>query len=151
MLTPLAQLITYGFLIAAVLFLVFVGSRLYQKINIQKTANEDLRSTVIYLQNQISANDTGRGVQVQKGPETDALVFPMENEEYVLSIYQYEGYLVEELTDRNYEFDPAGAQKIGPVDSFEIISTDNGICHLKVDGQDVWAVMQSMKAGDLHG
>ena len=118
LLTPLCQLLTYGFLIWAVLFLVYTGSHLYEKVTVQKDRNEQIRSSIFYLQNQLTSNDAEGDVQVEKGPEGDMLVLSLPEREYQLYIYTYQGYLMEELGARGKGAHPDKASQVSPVKSF---------------------------------
>lgn len=143
LLTPLCQLITYMLIITAVMFLVQVGSRLYQRVTEQKNANEHLRSTVAYIHNQAAANDA-MGVQVKSGIEGDMLVFPITGGEYELCVYAYEGNLIEEMKEKDAALDPASGDIITQVESFEIFAVSgNETMKLEIDGMTAWVNLRS--------
>ena len=132
--TPLFQVLTYGFLIAAVLLLAYGGGRLYRGVSSARAQNEALRGTLAYLQSQVAANDAG-GVRIESGPEGDMLVLPLSNGAYQTMIYLSDGELVEELAPTEAQPDPAKAQVISDVTSFSAAFAGDHVLKLCADGR----------------
>ena len=143
LLTPLCQLLTYGCLIWAVLFLVYTGSHLYEKVTVQKDQNERMRSSIFYLQNQLASNDAEDDIQVEKGPEGDMLVLSLPEEEYQLYIYTYQGYLMEELGARGKGAHPNKAEQVSPVKSFQVKEREGQRMLVQMDDTSAWITLPS--------
>ena len=132
--TPLFQVLTYGFLIAAILLLAYGGGRLYRGVSSARTQNEALRGTLAYLQSQVAANDAG-GVRIESGPEGDMLVLPLSSGEYQTMIYLSNGKLLEELAPTDVRPDPTRAQTISAVNSFSAAFAGDHALKVSVDGR----------------
>lgn len=134
---PLLMLLSYVCLVGAVLFLVTAGCRLFQQATLQRSENEQLRTTLYYLQNQVAANDVARGVQVRQGPEGDLLALAVPESECEVYVYAWKGALVEELALPGEEPRPELAEAIGPVSSFSVALNDR-LLEFQVDGHRAW-------------
>ena len=132
--TPLFQVITYGFLTAAILLLAYGGARLYRGVSAARVQNESLRGTLAYLQSQVAANDAG-GAAVESGLEGDMLVLPLEGGEYQTMIYLSDGKLVEELAPAGARPDPERAQTIADASEFSAAFVNDHALRLSVDGR----------------
>ena len=151
LLTPLCQLVTYGLLIGAVLFLVYTGSRLYEKATLQKDQNEQLRSSVFYLQNQLAANDAVDSVLVEKGPEGDMLVLVLPEEDYRVYIYTYQGYLMEELGTESEGLRPDQGERISPVKTLAVEKKSAQRLLVQVDQLSAWINLRCEGGEPVHG
>lgn len=151
-LTPICQLATYAFIIAAVLFLVYTGSQLFRNVTVQKEQNEHLRNTVSYLQNQFSAYDATGRFSVDKGPEKtgDMLVFKLPEEDFRLYIYTYKGYLVEELGNASGAR-PKRAERITPIKSFQVRERKGQRLLIDMDGVSAWITLRSREGAGANG
>ena len=143
---PLLMLFSYLCLVGAVLFLVTAGCRLYQGVTAQRSANEHLRTTLYYLQNQVAANDCAEGVQVRKGPEGDLLALAMPENGCEVYVYTWQGELVEELALTGADPRPGLAEAITPVSSFGL-NLNGDTLELEVDGNRAWMSLRSEGEG----
>ena len=137
--TALSQLFLYVLLVGAVLFMVFNGSTLFQNVTTRVQANEHLRATTFYLQNQVAANDRRGAVSVAQGPEGKMLAMEQDGD-YVLYVYTWQGWLLEELGTKEGP-NPAKAQRIAPVSRFGLTQVQDMI-RAEVDGVTVWLCPQ---------
>lgn len=144
---PLLMLFSYLCLVGAVLFLVTAGCRLYQGVTAQRSANEHLRTTLYYLQNQVAANDLSQGVQVRKGPEGDLLAMAMPENGCEVYVYTWQGQLVEELALIGTDPRPGLAEAITPVNSFDLDLSGDTL-ELQVDGIRAWMSLRSEGEGE---
>jgi len=145
-LTPICQLITYGLLVVSVLFMVYTGAALFRRVTIQREKADHLRATVSYVQNQICFCEDKSAIYLEQGPEGDMLCLPMNGGQYEIRIYQYENSLREELSMPGMPAEPADAEKIAAVDSFEISLEDN-LARIRIDGRSAFASLRSQQGG----
>ena len=74
------------------------------------------------------------------------LCLPMNGGQYEIRIYQYENSLREELSMPGMPAEPADAEKIAAVDSFEISLEDN-LARIRIDGRSAFASLKSQQGG----
>jgi hypothetical protein len=141
------QLITYILLIGAVLMLTVTGGKIYQAVTLQKTANEQLRSTTAFLQSQVAAADTADQISITTGPEGDALCLRFGDGTYQTVIYLYDGSLVEQVLAVDAAFSPEDADVIASVDSFAVTLTTPNQLAFQVNGATFYAALRSGGVG----
>ena len=145
-LTPICQVVTYGLLLLSVLFLVYTGIHLFQRVTKAREDADQLRSTLSYVQNQLFVCEDKSAVYVDQGPEGDMLCLPLREGRYEIRIYLYEGMIREELSKPGYEPDPSEAEKIAQATSFEVDLTDPALARIRIDGREALASLR--RAGD---
>ena len=138
-LTPICQLVTYILLVLSVMFLMYIGVRLFRGVTQMRTEAEHTRATVTYVQNEVFLCEDSRNVSVGEGPEGDMLILPLCSGAYEIRIYLSEGYIREELAKAGAKIDPKNAEKISEAETFSLDMADASLLRITIDGQEALA------------
>lgn len=137
----IASLFIVGFFL-----LVVFGAQIYRDTSDSQNRNNEDRAVLAYLSSTIRAGDEKGAVEVTEGENGTMLVLydAPGVTDYATRVYLYHGQLVEDYGRMGAGLSPAGAQKLGKTNTFDIeqtkdtlsISTDCGrvFIHLRSEG-----------------
>lgn len=129
------------FLLLALLF----GTMVYGAVNETRDSANDARISLNLLANSIRIGDTMGGVDMQEGPEGNALILTEFTDmgAYETRFYQYQGDIVQEYTKAGNDFDPEEATKVIESDRFDF-SLDGSILTVDTDQGSVSVALRNV-------
>lgn len=117
-------LIMFLFLIIVMLSIIIIslGKNIYDKINIEREINYDLRVSLSYIANKVRQADREGAVCIKELNGNNAVVIKEKYDDTVYEtwIYFYDNYLYEILIDEGISFDMSDGMKVLKIDSFDI-------------------------------
>lgn len=126
------------------LFLVLIGSNVYQGIVNGMDSNSEIRTSLSYVSNKVRSADRNEvSLQNRNGLQILVIAVPYGGEKYNTYIYQYDGYLMELFSKADKAFAPGGGDKITAVTVFTVTKTGNMLC-LSAAGRNHRMLSQSL-------
>ncbi len=117
-------LIMFLFLIIVMLSIIIIslGKNIYDKINIEREINYDLRVSLSYIANKVRQADREGAVCIKELNGNNAVVIKEKYDDtiYETWIYFYDNYLYEILIDEGISFNLSDGMKVLKIDSFDI-------------------------------
>lgn len=117
-------LIMFLFLIIVMLSFIIIslGKNIYDKINIEREINYDLRVSLSYIANKVRQADREGAVCIKELNGNNAVIIKEKYDDtiYETWIYFYDNYLCEILIDKGMSFDMSDGMKVLEIDSFDI-------------------------------
>lgn len=136
------------FILIMLLFLIIVmlsvmiialGKNIYDKINIEREVNYELRVSLSYIANKLRQADKEGAVSIQKFNGNNAVVIKEKYDDMIYEnwIYFYDNYLYEILVDEGISFNLSDGMKILKVDSFDITRVKEKLYKFSVKSNDI--------------
>jgi hypothetical protein len=109
--------------------LVLLGSSVYRKVVAGSQANDNMRTTLSYIANQVRRNDAQGNIQVGEFYGQDALLLTqyLEGIECVTYLYCWEGSLRELFVEKGYELTPESGLPLIPLEDIYFSVSEEGL------------------------
>ncbi len=127
----LFTLVLFCVFAVSALGLVITGVNVYGRTVSSMEQNYTSRTALSYVAEKIRQNDTAGSVKT--ADNILCLSQISENEEYVLYIYEHEGFLMELLTRPELPFDPDAGQEILEVSGFSVSEKSDGLLEISAE------------------
>lgn len=104
------------------IIIISLGKNIYDKINIEREINYDLRVSLSYIANKVRQADREGAVCIKELNGNNAVVIKEKYDDtiYETWIYFYDNYLYEILIDEGISFNLSDGMKVLKIDSFDI-------------------------------
>lgn len=138
--SSLMLLILYGMLIAALLLLTIGGARCYASVVHSRNQHMHQRSSLSFIQTQVSSCGGRGNVYLAEGPEGTMVCLKDSGTDYETRVFLSEGGLYTEFARSDAPVNMKNAQRLCDEDSFEAYWSSEELLHLAAGGYsaEVW-------------
>ena len=122
---------------AGFLLIVIFGANIYKGTVESQSQNSNTRAILSSISSLSRAETRGGIAVIDDDVYGQVLIVDDEDTDYAQKIYSYDGALVEELSLKTEDIDPASAQVIGMTEKFEISKKADDMLVISTDAGEV--------------
>lgn len=120
--------------LAGFFLLVLFGALTYRNTVRSRNANYETRGLSAYLTTAVRANDSENSFRVYDDPAVGQVISVADGDSgFAFRIYRYDGHLVEDYNEADFDLNPEGAQIIGDTETFAVEQAADGLWAVQTD------------------
>ena len=125
-------IVLVGVFVLLSLFLIIMGSRVYQSTVDHMDVNYDARTLSAYLSEKIQQQDRSGAISLESFGSSDAILLSetVAGKVYETRIYLYDGCLTELLTRQGADLKPSAGHKLLPCEDFSVEVLGDHLYHI---------------------
>ena len=120
--------------LAGFFLLVLFGALTYRNTVRSRNANYETRGLSAYLTTAVRANDSENSLRVYDDPAVGQVISVADGDSgFAFRIYRFDGHLVEDYNEADFDLNPEGAQIIGDTETFTVEEAADGLWAVYTD------------------
>lgn len=120
--------------LAGFFLLVLFGALTYRNTVRSRNANYEVRGLTAYLTTATRANDSADSLRVYDDPAVGQVISVADGDSgFAFRIYRYDGHLVEDYNEADFDLNPEDAQIIGDTQTFAVEAAADGLWAVYTD------------------